>query len=272
MKETLTAEQQELITIKEAGILLKRSPKSIRQYIQMGYLEPIRQNVTKVYLKQVLTLKKMFEEAGKSISPFGDLVLEKDESIKFLDMLNDPHSISNPYKYMTRCKYGVTNKGRIINLTLNHVLTPQTVDHDYQQVRIGKRLELVHRAVASQWCSNGKFKSKIHHIDGDKANNHAVNLIFVTDEEHDEAHRLLEVAKLSNNWQEYNTFINAIRKDNQWTEDIRVILDPEDGEDCKDWHVWFVCKQGYVDYKSGVKSWDDLFANGDIRAEGYYSK
>lgn len=263
--------QQELITVKDAAKLLKRSSMSVYQYIHDGLIDAERQNVTKVYKRQVLELKEMLENRGKSISPFGDLALDKDESLKFLDMFNDPHILGNPYKYMTRCKYGVTNKGRIINLTLNHVLTPYTVDHGYLQVLIGKKSELLHRAVACQWCPNGRFKTEVHHIDGSRTNNHAKNLIWMTPEEHDKAHRLFEIAKKSGDWQEYYLFIGDIKNDNEWKEDLRMIIDPEDGSDSKMTHVWFVKKQGYVDYKSGIKSWDDLFSDCDIRAEGYFA-
>ncbi len=267
---TNTTTNYELITIKEAAKLLNKSQTSVRTYINDGRLDTEYQNVTKVYKHQVLALKDIFESVGKTTLPFGTLYLEKNESIKFLDNFNDPHIIGNPHRYMTRCKYGVTNKGRIINLTLNHVLTPQTVDHKYKQTKIGKMLELVHAAVASQWCPNGKYKSTVHHIDGNRVNNNADNLIYVTDDEHTEAHRLLDIARKSGDWQEYNQYIKTINENNQWCENIRVIISSEDGDNTKYLHVWFVSEQGYIDYKNGNKSFDDLFSNGDIRAEGYY--
>lgn len=265
----------ELITVKEASTILEKSPRTIRNsYIEKGildveYVADGKKSVMRVYLNQVHTLKN---ELDKDLaSPFGELYLENDESLKLLDSLNNPHKISDPRRYFARSKYLVSNKGRIINLSRNSVLKEQTVAHGYKQVKIGKRLELVHIAVASQWCPNGKFKSEVHHIDGNKTNNAADNLVFATDEEHTKAEKLLKSAKESGDWTEYNEFIETIRTDNAWKENIRVIVDPTDNEKGGAFHIWYVTEKGYCGYKSGQMTWDELFTNSDIRAECYYN-
>lgn len=267
-------QNNELITIKEASVILNKSPWIIRNnYISKGFLDVEYVNdrtrsTMRVYRNQVEALKNELEK--EIASPYGELYLAKDESLKFLDSYNDPHNIRDPRRYMTKCKYGVTNKGRIVNLTHNRILKPQEVDHGYFQVLIGKKFELVHVAVGSQWVPNGKFKSQLHHIDGNRANNNAENLVAVNDEEHDKAHNLMTAAKESGNWTEYNNYIEGIKKDNAWHEDIRVILDPSDDSKDGSLHVWFVTDKGYCDYKAGKRTWDDLFIDGEIRAECYY--
>ena len=47
----------------------------------------------------------------------------------------------------------------------------------------------IHRAVAAAFLPNPENKPHVHHIDGDKRNNCADNLMWVTREEHGKLHR-----------------------------------------------------------------------------------
>lgn len=51
---------------------------------------------------------------------------------------------------------------------------------------------LVHRVVATAFIPNPENKPQVHHIDGDRANNAADNLVWVTRAEHGQLHKKIE--------------------------------------------------------------------------------
>lgn len=118
-------------------------------------------------------------------------------------MQNYLHTISRPdyifgeewrialgYEY-----YLVSSLGRVYSLYQNKVLKYNVVN-DYLEVKLKtnagnfKHVK-VHRLVAEMFLDNPEHKPQVHHIDGNSKNNAAVNLMFVTPEEHKEIHRRL---------------------------------------------------------------------------------
>jgi len=93
--------------------------------------------------------------------------------------------------------YMVSNEGRVKNRLTNKILTLQLHKERYQVCisQDGNKATLkVHKLVALAWVPNPHNKPDINHIDGDKLNNVASNLEWVTKKEnHDHArvHRLI---------------------------------------------------------------------------------
>lgn len=79
--------------------------------------------------------------------------------------------------------YAVTNCGKVYSLKSNKFLSLQ--NRGYQQVSLinDKGVSVntyVHRLVASMFCEGYKESLHVNHIDGDKSNNNAKNLEWVT--------------------------------------------------------------------------------------------
>lgn len=116
-------------------------------------------------------------------------------------------------------RYVVTSYGYIINLDRSIIGTPAPYFLDTPPAGQGKNSYLqcpvltlkgfspvdVHRAVALAFCPNAKGKGVVHHIDDDKTNNYYVNLLWVTEQEHGELHRLL-------NQGDMNTYYRRVRE------------------------------------------------------------
>lgn len=85
-------------------------------------------------------------------------------------------------------KYEVTSDGRIINISLNREVSQRGNDYSYKVVCLsdnnGKpRFVKVHRLVASKFVPSDDETLEVNHIDGNKSNNNADNLEWVTSRE-----------------------------------------------------------------------------------------
>lgn len=83
--------------------------------------------------------------------------------------------------------YAVTDDGRVINRTTGKEIKQQTKNSGYKEVCIysddGAAYFLVHRLVAKAFCKGYQDGLEVNHKDGDKGNNAATNLEWVTHEE-----------------------------------------------------------------------------------------
>ena len=83
--------------------------------------------------------------------------------------------------------YEVSGVGNVRNIVTGCVLRPGRNKNGYQQVNLylnGKRKsQLIHRLVADAFIPNPENKRTVNHIDGDKTNNRAENLEWVSDSE-----------------------------------------------------------------------------------------
>ena len=127
-------------------------------------------------------------------------------------------------------KYFLSNKNRVIDCTNGQVLTPQPhkdtygkeTGYSYVTLRQnGKnKNETIHRLIGKLQCPNALRKNIFHHIDGDKSNNKASNILPVWQWQHDELHKiLLRGTKLSElteeNRSKYNEMVKLIKAENK---------------------------------------------------------
>lgn len=87
------------------------------------------------------------------------------------------------FKTFTIDDYEITMEGEVINLKWGRKVKPQPNGKGYLRVVIGKKRYFVHRLVAERYVPNPDGKDQINHKDGNKLNNNADNLEWVTNQE-----------------------------------------------------------------------------------------
>ena len=258
-------ENTEWCTIKEAHEISGYSTTKIREWVDNGFIKSIKDGVTKVNINDLFEHIAKNEESSKKETPLS-FIPSRDESFKFLDSYNNPYmTMVNPNRYTTLHKYAISNRGTCINLKKTEKVATSKDSNGYPQVslRYCRRNQSVclHRLVAYLWCPNGKYKTEVHHIYGtDKENNDANNLIWLTPQEHDLAERLKK-----SNPKLYHLFIERMKRDNAWTEDIRVIAHPEYNPDEKFIYWVYITVKGYEMLQNGMM-WSEI-PSSEIRAE-----
>lgn len=145
-------------------LALKKAKAKIYTAIKKHQLDIFGETTILLNRNQVKDFKDGKITARSIYSPFGNMELDFDESVKFIESFHNPNSIKEPLKYKSRCQYGVTNKGRVLDLTYRRELSQNKAAHDYLQVNIRANNksfpERTHVLVAFTWCENGKLKMR----------------------------------------------------------------------------------------------------------------
>ena len=84
--------------------------------------------------------------------------------------------------YKIKENYVVYNDGTIFSLQSKMFMKPIT-NNGYLSVKMGGRLESIHRLVGILFIPNPHNKKEINHIDGDRTNNKVENLEWVSPQE-----------------------------------------------------------------------------------------
>lgn len=260
--------KNELISVKETAEIFKCSPTTVRTLIKKGKLHSVKDGIMKLYKSEVMHYKAK-KESMERFSPFGNIVLDFDESCKFVDTYMPANVFSTQKKYVADTKYLVTNKGRVINIMTNHVLALCRNTNGYYHVglQVCKKniTVMVHKLVAILWCANGRFKSEVHHINAKKLDNRPENLIWLTMEEHDEAHRLLK----NEDKEIYENFIKKMQEENCMKESIKRVPHPDYREENHFYYMYITERAADILQNGGT--WDDIPIS-EIKGECVVSK
>jgi len=99
-------------------------------------------------------------------------------------------------------KYMICANGNIVNSKTGRCLKWQDNGNGYKKITLtisGKQIQrYVHRLVAELYCEKGKGRKQINHKDGNKSNNHYLNLEWVSNSEN-QVHAHETGLKLSGN-------------------------------------------------------------------------
>lgn len=211
---------ERLVPEKVAAEILDVPKRNIRDFRERGLIEgELVTSVTKrkyMYDLDSIYRYKFIKEGNNPT--WGDIDFLWGEY--FVPLLTfDTLSSFAPLYYPKR-KIVVTNYGNVWNFdNCRKVSTSFNKEDGYQLFRlmfrgIRKGL-LVHRVVAMMFCDNGRKVDEVHHIDGDKTNNRADNLIWVTHDEHIKVlHPLWNKCKKSGDFTEYYAEIQKIKESN----------------------------------------------------------
>lgn len=143
-----------------------------------------------------------------------------------IDSRSNPHEIFNLNRFSSG-RYFAMRDGAVystwaedfLKLTLNSgdrfQLTPTFKGRN--------KTVLVHKLIAYAFCPNERRLEIVHHLNGNKRDNRASNLLYVTAAEHAELHRLMKT-----NRAKYRKCVSDIRKSNKWkSKRDFTIIDPQ---------------------------------------------
>ena len=142
-----------------------------------------------------------------------------------IDSRSHPHEIFFPGRFPSG-RYFVTRDGAVYSTWHGVFLKPTLNSGGRYQItptfRGHNKTVLLHRLIAYAFCPNERRLSIVHHINADKKDNRAINLLYVTATEHGELHKLLKT-----NRAKYRLRIAEIRRLNRWkTKKEYLIFDP----------------------------------------------
>lgn len=137
------------------------------------------------------------------------------------------HEIFHPDKFPSH-RYHVLRDGQIWSSWKDGFLKKHLdTDGDRWIVRITmngvNRTYRVSKLVAYCWCDNRRMLHIVHHINGNPLDDRAINLMYVTEDEHHELHRLMKSEK-----KEYRKRVKEIRQLNKWDHPAYFIIEHDE--------------------------------------------
>lgn len=195
-------------------------------------------------------------------NPLSVLALDTDEYLKPLDGLHNPNFALCPGRYCpSTVLYFASNKGRVFSFRISNSSWKELCGYDggdYSTLCLvtstGHAQAQIHRLIALLFCPNRSAKSMVHHIDDNKTNNAAYNLVWVTDAEHKRLHTELKLAQETGDFRSYNNDIRHIRASNEWQEEMRCItVQKEDFT-----HFFWIPADLYEKVQAGEIDWRDI--------------
>ena len=240
----------ETITIREAAREFNSHYRTLYYAFKRGAIngddsvKPIR-----LYRESVRNYVKRKDFSNPLRLPFHELDMDFDEVMKPIDFVLSPNNIRDPLKHRPHARYFATSKGNVYNASTDEFMT-QSLGKRYFQIGLaGTSSIYVHILIALCFCANRLLKSEVHHIDGNRLNNCAINLIWLTHSEHVKAHQLMKTDQKS-----YRKFINQMQKENQWDMEYRCLILEQDDKYVLIW----LAKSAYHDYVFGIRTLDEI--------------
>lgn len=211
--------RQLISATKAAEILGIKAANGVLHHLQKGHIEgvqvPGKTRQKYMYYEDSVYRYKNIKDGKKSA--YGNLDIAMEEMCKPILSLG----YQSPYApfYYPEKQYLVTSYGIVWDLSNNRKISGFRSGNGHIQVQIlfrGITVQvLLHRIVAMMFCQNGKFKDVVHHIDCNKLNNRADNLIWVTIKEHRMLHSIWKKCEERNDFSEYDQAVNDIKNDNE---------------------------------------------------------
>lgn len=228
-----SAEAQELLqrgrslkTVTEAAALTGMRPARIRKLCQKGKINSEWDNFK--YLVDISGLYEYIAKIGfvpemqcKNVvdeKAFGNLHMGTKSGEYWIPVAgNNPEDIfGDPENHTFDLQYWVSSQGRVFNAATRNLISEEFDTKKYVMVSLKKKGKYVSRAVhelvAYHFCPNRQNKQHVHHINGNKQDNRACNLIWVTASQHRFCHDL----KNKGDEEQYYQYINQIKLENEW--------------------------------------------------------
>ena len=202
------------IGIMEATAMIGKSRERARELCKQKLVKSFKDDNGHWNIEKKSLLEYLAENKGFALHDFDDF----DEMFKPITSNKLPYEIFDNSRYEFKCQYLISNYGRVYSYAKNIFLQPD-IKNGYYYINLEPNdnneekdeHNYIHRIVAYFFCPNSKYKKYVHHIDLNKLNNHYKNLIWVTDAEHKELHKLYSTDKKA-----YKKRIAEIRKENKW--------------------------------------------------------
>lgn len=246
----INANDNQTITIREAAQEFGAHYKTLYYAFRRGAIDgDDTVNPILLYRESVKNYIKRRNFSNPLRLPFHNLDIDFDEVMRPIDFVLSPNNIREPLKYRPHARYFATSKGKVYNSSTDE-LAKQSLGERYFQIGLAGTTSIyVHILIALCFCANRLLKSEVHHIDGDRLNIFANNLIWLTHTEHVKAHHLMKTDRKA-----YRKFINDKLKENQWDAEYRcLVLEHDDRFDL----IWLT-KSAYHDYIFNERTLDEI--------------
>lgn len=234
-EEIVKMEKEKLFTIEEAAQMAGVKHGRIAYARRKNWIQNVKELEPKIrFTEEEIKKYKQFIDEKKNKCRTLDFDLT--QNYKFLPTCpRVTKCFGDPTKFQSSIAFAVGDGGTVVNCNSMRQEKAYLTGNGHLQVNLQNGYQpLVHTLVGTLHCDNGKLKPKFHHINEVKTDNRAVNLLAVTDEEHGEAHRLLNSIRNAKTTEDltaakmrYQEFIETVQNDNKEParEDLHVIDD-----------------------------------------------